>query len=444
MTTTRTTRFDRRDLAAASAAVLHDNDRGSHTVASPSLYPHQWSWDAAIITVGLARLSVDRAITELTSLLRAQWRTGMIPHIVFADEPGYFPGPDRWRTAAVSPVGVPTSGICQPPIHAIAVHAIVAAGRRRGGTDRQVADEFAASSFDALLRWHRWLSAARGAAGTGLIEIHHSWESGMDNSPRWDAPYAAVDPGSMPPYVRLDTLHVADAAQRPTDADYRRYLWLVEQMADAGWADDAVRESVDFRVQDVFFSALFAVASDVLAELGDEMGRHSDAADLRAVARYTRSAICESASPQTGLARDRDLRAGRWIDSQTVAAFAPLLCVQSGDRRADLTERFLGPEWAGHPSLKYALPPTTAPGSAQFQPLSYWRGPQWPIVSWLFWWAARRFGDDEFAHHLRTESLRQLGDGSFAEYYDPLTGAPLGSRRQSWTAAVALDWLASS
>ena len=38
-------------------------------------------------------------------------------------------------------------------------------------------------------------------------------------------------------------------------------------------------------------------------------------------------------------------------------------------------------------------------------------------------------------------SLEQLGDETFAEYYHPETGEPLGSLHQSWTAAVALDWL---
>ena len=33
--------------------------------------------------------------------------------------------------------------------------------------------------------------------------------------------------------------------------------------------------------------------------------------------------------------------------------------------------------------------------------------------------------------------------GEFAEYFEPFTGKPLGSPQQSWTAAVALDWLAS-
>ena len=38
--------------------------------------------------------------------------------------------------------------------------------------------------------------------------------------------------------------------------------------------------------------------------------------------------------------------------------------------------------------------------------------------------------------------LAQLADGRFGEYYEPFTGEPLGSDAQSWTAAVALDWLA--
>jgi len=31
---------------------------------------------------------------------------------------------------------------------------------------------------------------------------------------------------------------------------------------------------------------------------------------------------------------------------------------------------------------------------------------------------------------------------TFAEYFEPFSGEPLGSLDQSWTAAVALDWLA--
>ena len=74
-------------------------------------------------------------------------------------------------------------------------------------------------------------------------------------------------------------------------------------------------------------------------------------------------------------------------------------------------------------------------------PKQYWRGPQWPVISWLFSWAMRRGGLDDTAAGIRAETLRLASDGTFAEYYHPLTGAPLGSLSQSWTAAVVLDWL---
>ena len=77
---------------------------------------------------------------ELRTLLAAQWSTGMIPHIVFSENyAGYFPGVDRWGTAsaAARPAGVKSSGICQPPVHAIAVRHIVDRGRENGGPTRK-------------------------------------------------------------------------------------------------------------------------------------------------------------------------------------------------------------------------------------------------------------------------------------------------------------------
>jgi hypothetical protein len=64
-------------LAASAAYILRGNDIGELTTAAPRLYPHLWSWDAAFVAIGLATVSVPRAIAELRTLLRAQWRTGM-------------------------------------------------------------------------------------------------------------------------------------------------------------------------------------------------------------------------------------------------------------------------------------------------------------------------------------------------------------------------------
>jgi hypothetical protein len=183
-----------------------------------------WSWDAAFVAVGLSALSVERAVVELDTLFSAQWANGMIPHIVFADGvDGYFPGPDRWacrQLAAAAPAGRQTSGITQPPVHAIAVQRILDRARSRGRSTRAVAEEFLDRRWDDLVRWHRWLAEARDPNQHGRITLYHGWESGMDNSPRWDSAYANVIAGQLPSYTRADKHVITDSSQRPSDGIY--------------------------------------------------------------------------------------------------------------------------------------------------------------------------------------------------------------------------------
>ena len=212
-------------LAARAAYLLRGNDLGAMTTAAPLLYPHMWSWDAAFVAVGLAPLSVERAVVELDTLLSAQWGNGMIPHIVFASGvDGYFPGPARWACSALAahaPRSRHTSGITQPPVHAIAVQRILDRARSRGRSTRAVAEAFLDRRWDDLVRWHRWLAEARDQNGRGRITLYHGWESGMDNSPRWDSAYANVIPGAVPEYQREDNNIVTDASQRPSDMRVR-------------------------------------------------------------------------------------------------------------------------------------------------------------------------------------------------------------------------------
>ena len=98
----------------------------------------------------------------------------------------------------------------------------------------------------------------------------------------------------------------------------------------------------------------------------------------------------------------------------------------------------MSPSFIGNPELGRPLPPSTSPHDPGFDPRSYWRGPLWPVIDWLLWWALER----QLAERLRESSLQQIAEGGFAEYFEPFTGEPLGSKEQSWTAAVALDWLA--
>src|ERR1700733_12944916 len=382
-------------IAARAAYTLRDNSTGLITKAAPALYPHQWSWDAAFNAIGLATVDLPRARLELDSLFAGQWRNGLLPHIVFdpaASADGYWPGPAQWQCAAHNEdasSAPATSGIIDPPVHAIAVDRILSIAAACGGREAELTRDWATVIYPKLLAWHRFLARDRTDKSTGLMTLFHGWESGTDNSPRWDAPYASVEVGvGLPAYTRRDKAHVSDACQRPTDHEYDRYLWLVEEAKAAGYDAGLLRETGSFQVGGVLFTAIFAAASDLLASLAVSLRKPDDAAELKDYAAQARAAVFCHVDEESGLAVDVDLRTGEWLRTETVAGFAPLI---AGAMPLYLRSRegslLTGPRWAGHPSLKFALPPSTSPCSPAYNPDCYWRGPVWPVFTWLLWWA---------------------------------------------------------
>jgi hypothetical protein len=440
----------REALAVRAEEVLRQNDMGGWTRAASDLYPHQWSWDTGFIAMGLAHLDTRRAARELLTLFDHQWKTGKVPHIVFnpkAPAHSYFPGPDHWACAAASPDAPPappyTSCLCQPPIHAIAALRIWEAANN--GKASAEATAFLCDVYPRLLAWHRYLLTYRDPEGSGLVTIYHPWESGTDNSPRWDAALEAVEVGEMSPHPRYDLEHVHDPSQRPTDADYDRYLWLVKLVKRAACDEATIYRSHPFLVKDVLFSAILVAANDALLEISRLVSAsHEDAELISSWISRGRRGLESRWDPELRLCLDYDLRAAKPLRSRTTAGFAPLVAGGLRPwRLATLLETLRSPSFIGYPGLRRPLPPSTSPKDARFNPRSYWRGPVWPVIDWLLWWAFVRAGQHQLAERVRESSLEQIAEGSFAEYFEPFTGEPLGSREQSWTAAVALDWLAS-
>ena len=434
------------ELVGRAAYVLRGNSAGAMTRAAPDLYPHQWSWDAAFVAVGLAHVDVRRACMELDTLFAGQWRTGMLPHIVFDPaEEGYFPGPDRWACAEHSedaPRVPRTSGICQPPVHALAVERIAQIAGHRGGEAANQVARWLPHAFARMLDWHRYLARYRDPTGAGLLTIYHGWESGMDNSPRWDAAYAGIGAREdLPPYLRRDTGVVVDTSQRPTQLEYDRYLSIVEELKRAKYDDVLIQRSSSFLTTDVFISAVFAAANDALAELARRLGR-PEVAELEEYAERFRRGVTATIDPVLGLALDTDLRTGKPLIAETLAGFAPLICGGApATAEQQMIELLESSRWTGHFKLRHAVLPTTSPASPAFRPREYWRGPSWPVMNWFFAWALARRGATECASRLRNATLDQLSDGALAEYYEPVSGEALGSLDQSWSAAAALDLL---
>ncbi|WP_446686802.1 MGH1-like glycoside hydrolase domain-containing protein [Plantactinospora siamensis] len=418
---------------------LEANWEVDHTVPSRTLYPHQWSWDSAFIAIGLARVRPDRAWRELRSLFAAQWSDGRVPHIVFNPRlrPGdYFPGPEMWAsTDAPGASELATSGIIQPPVHALAAERLW----RLTGTSEAAAE--LARLYPRLVAQQRYLARRRDVGGGGLVCLVHPWESGLDNSPAWDAPLDRVpaDAAVMRTYRRHDTRFVADS-HRPTDLDYARYLALVSSYRERGYADDDLAGRHPFLVECPLFNALTAAAEHALAAIAPVVG--ADPGPHRARARALTAAIVDRLyEPASGTFRPRDLRTGTLVAPRTVLGLGPLILPElpAEQVRAVLAEA-CSPRFGLAERMSRPLPShdRTAP---DFEPLRYWRGPSWINTGWLVWRGLREHDRPALAAGLRDSMLDLVGRSGCHEYFHPETGAGLGSPAFSWTAALTLDLL---
>lgn len=418
------------DVDRAARRVLVTNWRRHATVPAARLYPHQWSWDSAFVAVGLRHLSPARAQRELESLFGAQWQDGRVPHIVFdphVPAGAYFPGPSFWRSGAVPGApAVPTSGIVQPPAHALAAwltyRADPATARARG---------FLPRIYPRLVAWHCYLTTRRNLTGSGLMSVVHPWESGMDNSPAWDSPLSRVTPVPAGEFTRRDLDHAA-AAERPTDADYGRYVRLARDYRDAGYADSL--RGHGFAVEDPLCNALLAAGEHALASMAAELG-HDPRPHRSAAARLTGTLTATLYDPDTGVFFPRDAHTGTLIRSYSVGGLLPLI-VPGLPVAAELIATALGDRFR----LGEACPlPSYDLTAVDHAPGHYWRGPGWINTSWLFWHGLRLHGEPALAGDLRRRLLDRVRDAGFREYLDPLTGAGHGADDFSWTAALILD-----
>ncbi|GGW18413.1 hypothetical protein GCM10018980_48120 [Streptomyces capoamus] len=485
-------------LHVRAAEVLEANWTGGSTVPSRNLYPHQWSWDSAFIAIGSRHLSPLRAQTELETLLAAQWADGRVPHIVFNPSvplDAYFPSPDFWRSAtagraAGAPRTVQTSGIVQPPVHALAAWLV-----HRADPGLSLARGFLARVYPRLAAWHRYLLHRRDLGGGGLASVVHPWEQGMDNSPCWDAPLARVTPAPARSFRRADLDHGA-ADDRPTDLDYGRYVRLAADYRDAGYADG----EAEFAVEDPAFNALLIVSELALARIAEELGATGSARRTRAE-RLTAALVARLWDEESGMFLCRDLRGdtsptapgtparrdpcdpgprdgpggpdtglrepgavpgavpgdgtrrrgaatGRrprpatpgLIPERGVSGLVPLVVPGLPRDIVDALVRTLrGPHFSVGDRTRLA-PSYDLLGEA-FDPHRYWRGPAWFNTSWLLERGLRTHGERERADALREAVLDLAGSTGFAEYVDPYTGEACGATGFGWTAALALDLL---
>jgi hypothetical protein len=424
---------------ARARKILEKNQSGTYTKPSPVLYPHQWNWDTGFIAIGRAHYDIEGAASELRALFSAQWTNGMLPQIVFNKEAlgQYFPEPDFWQ-AEVSPShpeGKLTSGITMPPIHALAVEKII-----ENTQDRGKLQSFLQWIYPRILAQHEYLYRERSPDKDGLVFIRHPWESGIDNSPSWDAPLRAMDirGKTLPSYVRKDTDHV-EGRMRPTEDDYDRYVYLVDLFRTLDYDESAIRQKCPFLVLDPLFNSILCRSNRSMATIAKAVGE-DPSIPLQWEAKTAEGIRTRLWCPERRNFYPFDLISSRLIYEDTSSGFLPLFAGAATRKQADtLYQRLDSLSFCAlHQGNCYTIPnyDTQAEG---FDRANYWRGPVWININWMLADGLSRYGYTLKADSLRRDLLQLPIRFGFYEYYDSFSGKGYGSESFSWTASLFID-----
>ncbi len=388
-----------------------------YSCPNPQHYGWQWLWDSCFHAIIWAELGEgERALLELGTLLSTIEPSGFVPHMNFVSDPAA--SLKFWRRRG-------TSSITQPPMFG---HAIAELVRRGVGVPKELMAQAAAGL--------RFFAERRLDSASGLVRIVHPWESGADNSPRWDGFYSEPFP------VSAGSESLSQTA------------WQHEKVALLGAVerdgDGVPLSNPAFDVSSAYFTALVAFnilelasatgcvdpsAADGMVEAvrnawSDEHKTWVDVAGGASRATATATATATTTAIATTTATG-----GPEILSAPVLDALLCLLVDDDETRADAVCRQLfDPDIFGAPFG----PAGVSKQHPGYDGDGYWRGAAWPQISYLMCVALRRRNRLAEADAV-AEQLRQGAERSgFAEHWNPDTGKAGGAMPQSWSALCAV------
>lgn len=431
------------ELFVEAKKVLSSNDRKLWTVPAADLYPHQWLWDSCFIAIGLRHLNLQRAQTELTSLLRGQWSNGMLPHIIFSPEHSRRER-ELWRSrlSPYAPHNVHTSGLTQPPLLA---EATVSIGKKMKLPERR---SWYRQMYPHLLSYHSWFYEDRDPHSEGLIVLLHPYESGLDNSPPWiselrkhSMPWwvAAIEKVHLDQVVnqfRRDTRYVPPG-ERMSNIEALAYWGALLRLRRKAYNSEAILSRSLFTVEDLAFNSIFIRANEHLVDIAKTIGTQLPEKLSENIVR-SRLAFEQLWEESSGQYFSRSFVSHKLIEESTIATLLPLYagCInkQRAERLVELLNkpRFFRPNWPV---------PSVPVNSSHFDPVKYWQGPTWINMNWLIIDGLKRYGFDAQALKLKEKTLELVFKSGMNEYFNPLDGRPAGAANFSWTAALTIDLL---
>lgn len=433
------------DLLAGAKEVLKQNDRGNYTMPAPNLYPHQWLWDSCFIAIGLRHLDAERAKMEILNLFRGQWENGMLPNIIFSDDPGYRTDRNAWQSwlNPYAPDDVVTSGITQPPMLA---EAVVQVGQKLDWPERR---QWYRMVWEGLLAYHEWMYRERDPHGEGLVLLIHPWEVGLDNTPPWMAemhehllPWwiRLLERGRLLPLItifRRDRQAAVPVRERLSTLSALELFDIQRRLKRKHYDIDKILDHSLFAIEDLNFNSILIRANEHLLHIAKSI-REDIPPGLLACMEKSRKSFEELWDPYNGEYYSRDFITHKLLKEPSIATLLPLYAGCITPERAKQLVKLLENEHLFGPAYPIPSVPVNSPW---FNAKGYWQGPAWVNTNWLVIDGLKRYGFHEHAAALTESTLEMVQHGGFHEYFDPLTSDPAGTDNFSWTAALTIDLL---
>ncbi len=432
------------DVTQEVIEVLKQNDKTLFTLPADGLYPHQWLWDSCFVAIGLRHLDIDRAQTELKSLLRGQWSNGMLPHMIFNNSMLYAQDRNIWRSqlSPYAPDTVSTSGITQPPVLA---EAVIQVGKKLKKPERRT---WYLTMLPALIAYHQWLYTERDPRDSGLVLQVHPHETGLDSTPPWidqlhrhHKPWWAsflestklINTVSL---FRRDTRHVPPG-QRMSNLDALLYYDVIRKLRNKHYDIHKILRKSSFAIQDLTYNSIFIRANGCLVEMAELVNAELPE-ELVSNMQKTRQVFEQLWDGYSSQYYSRNQRTNKLIREPSIATLMPLYAGHITKERAEQLVSLLHDQEVFGTNYPVASVPLT---SKYFKPMSYWQGPTWINTNWLIVQGLERYGYKKEAEIIRLKSIELVRQHGSYEYFSPIDGSPAGAKNFSWTAALVLDFI---
>lgn len=323
-----------------------------------------WNWDSAFHAMTVSRYDTPLAKSCIDAFTAYQLPTGMFPDVIRIG-------------------GEVCDNYAKPPVLPWATLIVF-------GRDGDM--EFLRRNFDRYVKnaafWEKnrcdrglfFYSAQQNPEADDYL--HPRWESGWDNSPRWDE-YPIVD------------------------------LW-----------------PVDLNCYMVLFYRVMAQMAEILGEVRQEWDNKADALAVR-----TEETLFDDARQTYA---DRNRKNGAFISALSPASFMPLLIgTASPERAAAMAKLAADPKkfYPGMPTVTYDCPAYST---------GYWRGQTWLNVAFFAVRGLYDYGYRKTAEEIREFILSMVYDDlsrGISENYDTIRRVGMYNDSFSWSAAFLIEFI---